>query len=237
MGPGAPSTLGPGQPQFHSILTTACSPDSLWGRGVCCLLYPYLLNLPSCPTHTCFDLLRLGVHGGGIPHSFSGPCCQPQPVLQAKTFLGWCCLWQQKVKSNLLRFAPSWACSSLGSQQTGLRPWPTLSSLFLPTLQTLERRLASPGLGGADSTLLLPRAHRGAPTSLSGTQTHPVSLASPIHSSCLGSAPFIIVIKYPPYPLMLQPSSPAMGETVTLRFPELKPQCVQMRAGCLKHLM
>lgn len=157
-----------------------------------------------------------------IPTLSLAPCCQPQPGLQAKTFLGWCCLWQQKVKSNLLRFAPSWACSSLRPQQTGPRPWPTLSSLFLPTLQTLERRLASPGLGGADSTLLLPRAHRGAPTSLSGTQTHPVSLANPTHSSCLGSAPFIIVIKYPPYPLMLQPSFLAMGETVTPRCPRVK---------------
>lgn len=146
MGPGAPTTLGPGQPQLHSFLTTTSSLDSLWGGGVCCPLYPYLLNIPSRPSHTCFDLLRLGVHGGGNPHSFSGPCCQPQPGLQAKTFLGWCCLWQQKVKSNLLRLAPSWACSSFRPQKTGPRPWPTLSSLILPTFQMLER-LASPSMG------------------------------------------------------------------------------------------
>lgn len=196
----------PGQSQLHSILTLTHSPDSLWGGGVCCLLYLYLLNLPSLPTHTCFDLLRLGVHGGGNPHSFSGPGCQPQPGLQAKTFLGWCCLWQQKAKSNLL--------SSLRPEQTGPRPWPTLSGLTLPTLQTLERRLASPGLGELPPPLSCHEPIVG-PLHLSQALRHTPCITSyPPHSSCLGSAPFYYSHKIPPYPLMLQPSSLAMGKTV-----------------------
>lgn len=55
-------TLGPGQPQLHSIKTKVCSLDALWGwtecyLGVCCL--PYLLNLSSglrLRALTCSDL-------------------------------------------------------------------------------------------------------------------------------------------------------------------------------------
>lgn len=107
---GAP--LGPGQPRLHSTETKACSLASLWGRaecylGVCCPLY--LLNLSSglhLRALTCSDL---GCTGRQDLFFSSGPCCQPQ---QAKTFLGWYCLWQQKVKTNLLRLT----CSKLGLQ-------------------------------------------------------------------------------------------------------------------------
>lgn len=112
--------MGPGQPQFHSILTMACSPDSLWGGGVCCLLYLYLLNLPSRPTHTCFDLLRLGVHGGGNPHSFSGPLL-PAPARPAgKDFLGMVLPLATESQKQ-----PSKICSKLGLQLTQITTdWP-----------------------------------------------------------------------------------------------------------------
>lgn len=188
MGTAAPVTLGPGQPQLHSIQTKACFLDSLWDEGVCCLLYPYLPNPSSRPAHTCFDLLRRG------PHSLSGPCCLPQPGLQAKTFLGWRCLRQQKVKTNLLRLAPSWACSSPRPQQTGQRPlaYP-LQPFILPTLQMLARRGASPGWGRADSTLLLPRARRGAPTSVSQALRHTPCTTSWPHTKFLSGVSSILL--------------------------------------------
>lgn len=143
----------------------------------------------------------------------------PAPARPAgKDFLGMV-LPLATAKTNLPRLAPSWACSSLRPHQTGQRPWPTLSSLILPTLQTLARRVASLGLGRADSTLLWPRAHHGAPTALSGTQTHTLYHRLAPHSSCLGSAPFYYSHRITPIPSY---ASSATGETVTPRCPRVK---------------
>lgn len=153
----------------------------------------------ACSTRTSrIPPLALHTHAltcsDGGPHSLSGPCCLPQPGLQAKTFLGWRCLRQQKVKTNLLRLAPSWACSSLRPQQTGQRPlaYP-LQPFILPTLQMLARRGASPGWGRADSTLLLPRARRGAPTSVSQALGHTPCTTSWPHTKFLSGVSSILL--------------------------------------------
>lgn len=139
-------------PQLHSLKTKVCSLDSLWGPverylGVCCLLY--LLNLSSSlhlRALTCSDL-GCTVEAGPT-HSSSGPAASPSVACRHR--LSWdLTLWQHKVKTNLLSLAPGWEqdCSSLGPQQAGQRPWLTLSSLILPTLQTLAGRAAFPWLG------------------------------------------------------------------------------------------
>lgn len=119
-------------------------------------------------------------------------------------------------KTNLLRLAPSWACSSLRPHQTGQRPWPTLSSLILPTLQTLARRVASLGLGilpfsGHEPTMGLPQ--------LSQALRHTLYHRLAPHSSCLGSAPFYYSHRITPIPSY---ASSATGETVTPRCPRVK---------------
>lgn len=74
-------TLGPGQPQLHSLETKVYSLDSLWGRaerylGVCCLLYlPNLSSSLYLRALTCSDL-GCTVEPGPT-HSSSAPAASP----------------------------------------------------------------------------------------------------------------------------------------------------------------
>ncbi|EGW04121.1 hypothetical protein I79_007408 [Cricetulus griseus] len=104
--------MGPDQPQLRSIQNKAYSLDSLWGGRVCCLPYLHLLNLSSRPTHTCFDLLRLGLLSGGSPH-FLWPLL-PAPARPASNdFLGMALPLATESQNQ-----PSKTCSKLGLQLT-----------------------------------------------------------------------------------------------------------------------
>lgn len=214
-------------PQLHSLKTKVCSLDSLWGPverylGVCCLLY--LLNLSSSlhlRALTCSDL-GCTVEAGPT-HSSSAPL--PAPAWPAGIdFLGTVLPLATPSQNQ-----PPKTCSRLGARLQLARTttgWPeTLAYPLQPysTHTSDTGRKSSFPLAWGELILpflLRPRARRGAPTPLSGTQTHTLCHQPSPHNSCLGSAPFITVIKHPPpYHLMLLPLSPAVGETVTPRCP------------------
>lgn len=178
-------TLGPGQPQLHSFKTKVRSLDSLWGSG---RMLPWSL-LPALPpesllwlTLTCLVLLRLGLTGRQDPLFLWSLLPAPaRPV--GIDFLGMVLPLATESQTNLLILASSWACSLLRSQQTGQRPWPTLTSLILPTLQILARRAASPGLGGVILPFSGLEPTEGSHTPLSGTQTYTLYHQLAPHSS------------------------------------------------------
>lgn len=169
-------------------------------------------------------MLRLGLHSGSRTHSlFLGPGCQPQRGLQAIDFLGMVLPPATRSQNQ-----PSKTCSQLGARLQLARTTTDRPETLAYPLQPYPhfRHWQEEQLPLAWGELILPfllrlRARRGAPTPLSGTQTQTLCHQPSPHNSCLGSAPFITVIKQPspPYHLMLWPLSPAMGETVTPKVP------------------